>query len=114
MTVYDSQGNSIGSVSYVYLGASTPNEREHGEGPAAEDIAPDPDDNSFTKALINAFDSEEVPHELAQRLRQNGYIRIDSNGLFTSDRFATSEQIASVSQDEVHLGTNFDQLVKPE
>jgi hypothetical protein len=44
-----------------------------------------------------------LPEELRRRLLDRGVIRIDCTGLFAADRYATPEQIASVSADRVTL-----------
>lgn len=110
MNVYDSTGERIGEVSFVYLGANTEEAQERGEGPARDIPLDDEDANTFVDMLANAFNDEEIPSEMVERLRQEGYIRIDSSGLFASDRFATAEQIVSVDEDQVHLNVAYDQL----
>ncbi|MFN8441881.1 MAG: hypothetical protein U0175_13965 [Caldilineaceae bacterium] len=110
MNVFDRTGERIGEVSFVYLGANTEQEQERGEGPARDIPLDDGDDNSFVDMLADAFNDEEIPGEMVERLRQEGYIRIDSSGLFASDRFAMAEQIASVDEEEVHLNVAYDQL----
>lgn len=55
MNVYDSTGEHIGEVSYVYLGTTTQEELEQGTGPARDVAMEDDDDNSFVEMLANAF-----------------------------------------------------------
>lgn len=113
MSVYDNSGERIGKVSSIYLGATTEAEEDRGEGPARDIPLDDSDDNTFVDMLAKAFNAEDVPTELVERLRQQGFIRIDSSGLFANDRFATSEQIDSVDADEVYLNVAYDQLSTP-
>lgn len=113
MSVYDSTGQHIGEVSYVYLGTSTQEDLERGTGPARDVALENDDDNSFVEMLANAFTTDQIPEEMLARLRQHGYMRIDSNGIFASDRFATAEQLSSVSESEVHLNVAYDQLGTP-
>jgi sporulation protein YlmC with PRC-barrel domain len=110
MNVYDSTGERIGEVSFVYLGATTEEAQERGEGPARDIPMDNADSNSFVDMVADAFNNEEIPSEMVERLRQEGYIRIDSSGLFAQDRFAMAEQIASVDEDAVRLNVAYDQL----
>jgi hypothetical protein len=112
MTVYDVTGDDIGEVSFVYLGATTAAEREFGGGVAAVSLDREPEEKGLLGSLVDAFDPQDVPEEMAKRLRYSGYIRINSNGLFTSDRYATAEQISSVAENEVHLNVAFEDLLK--
>lgn len=112
MTVYDVSGEDIGEVAFVYLGATTATEREFGDGVAAVALDREPDQNGFLGSLADALDPQDMPEEMAQRLQYSGYIRIDSKGLFTSDRYATAEQISSVAENEVHLNVAFEDLLK--
>jgi len=122
MSVYDSTNEYIGDVSFVYLGSASQNELDRGEGPASEGTVDGQldrnlnglPDNSFVDLLADAFNTEEMPTELVERLRSNGFVRINSNGVFASDRFATADQIASVTEDEVHLTVTDEELATPE
>jgi hypothetical protein len=42
----------------------------------------------------------------------SGYIEIDTDGLFSSNRYALAEHIASASGDEVNLNVDKDELIK--
>lgn len=55
---------------------------------------------------------DQIPDELRQKLERQGFIRIDSAGLFAADRFATPDQIAQVTEDGVVLNVAGDALVK--
>ena len=114
MAVYDRKNQHIGEVTFVYLGAASPKELELGEGPARDSGQPEVSDNSFVEAVATAFNPEEVPSEVAEKLRRHGYIRIDSNRFLASDRFAAAEQISSVANNEVHLNVDYDQLATTE
>ena len=43
---------------------------------------------------------------------QQGFIRIDSAGLFAADRYVTPDQIVSVSGDALTLNVSQDELMK--
>lgn len=111
MRVCDRDDNEIGTVRRVFLGAVTEETNGQGGGPAT---APDPDmrDDSLVDNLAEAFAGDPLPEVLRARLLHAGFIRIDTHGLFASDRFAMPEQIASVSEDCVRLRLTKDELDK--
>lgn len=53
----------------------------------------------------------DVSPDLAQTLLHNGYIKIDSKGLFHRDRYAGADQIGRTEGDTVHLTVAKDDLV---
>jgi hypothetical protein len=114
MDVYDPENNHIGSVDFVYFGAASDAQREMGVGPASPAPADDPDmhDDSFVENLAEAFDPNEVPRELQEKLVHSGYIRLNADGLFAADRYITPDQITGISNDSVHLAVTRDQLIK--
>lgn len=114
MTVKDSAGNRIGTVKDIYFGADSDEMMKHGAGAAT---APDPSvrENSLVEDVARGLfdvDGENLPEEMRQRLINEGYIRIDTAGLFRSDRFILPEQIARVHDDHVHLSVAKDDLLK--
>ena len=111
MRVYDRDDNDIGTVRQVFLGAVSNTTHERGKGPAT---APDPEmrDESLFDNLAEAFSADDpLPEALRGRLLREGFICIDAAGLFASDRFATSDQIESVSDDAVRLNLTKDELI---
>lgn len=114
MEVKDSHDNRIGTVKDVYFGADSDEMKKHGAGAAT---APDPSVRSdslvedVARGLFDV-DGENLPEEMRQRLINEGYIRIDTAGLFRSDRFILPEQIARVHDEHVHLNVSKDDLLK--
>lgn len=112
MRVCDSTGDEIGKVRRVFLGAVSDEMHERGKGPAT---APDPEmrDDSLIENLAEAFSAEDpLPEALRGQLLRHGFIRIDTAGLFESDRFAMPDQIESVSDDTVRLKLTKDELIE--
>jgi hypothetical protein len=112
MHVYDSKGDEIGTVRKVFLGSVSDEMHERGGGPAT---ASDPKlrDDSLIDNLVEAFSADDpLPEPLRGRLLRQGFIRIDSAGLFASDRFAMPDQIESVSDDTVRLRLGKDELIE--
>lgn len=113
MEVKDVEGNGIGTVKDLYFGADSDEMKEHGVGAAT---APDPSvrENSLVENVAEALVDfgADLPQEMRQRLINEGYIRIDTAGLFRSDRFILPEQIARVHDDHVHLNVTQKELLK--
>jgi hypothetical protein len=112
MPVYDSSNKEIGTVRWVYLGATTATQREFGTGPATIAPADQPKDHSVVDAVAEVFDPTDVPEELAEKLQHSGYIRLDSHGLFAADRYILPEQIRAVTGGAVHLNVQYGQLIE--
>ena len=111
MRVIDRDGEEIGTVRRVFLGAVSDEMHERGKGPAT---APDPEirDDSLFDNLAEAFSADDpLPEALRGQLLRQGFIRIDSAGLFASDRYATPDQIETVSDDIVRLNLAKDDLI---
>lgn len=112
MHVHDSHGDDIGTVRKLFLGVVSDEMHERGKGPAT---APDPEmrDDSLIDNLAKAFSADDpLPEALRGQLLRQGFIRIDTAGLFESDRFATPDQIESVSDDTVRLNLTKDELIE--
>lgn len=113
MKVYDRQGDKIGEVESIYLGSVNEAADAFGLGPESTDDADLDGGTSWAEALAKVFaDDDELPEELHSRLLRHGFIRIGGSGLFASDYYASSDQIASVSEDRVQLNCLKDQLIK--
>ncbi len=111
MEVYGANGDHIGEVESVYMGASTPIENEMGTG-AATNANTTLRGESILDVFADALDDDTVPDVLRARLQHDGFVRIESDGLFSSDRYILGEQIASVSNDRVILNVNKKDLIK--
>lgn len=111
MRVCDRNSNDIGTIRKVFLGSVTEEMNERGEGPAT---APDHQmrDDNLVDNLAEAFSAQDpLPESLRGRLLRHGFIRIDTSGLFESDRYALADQIESVSEDCVRLRLAKDELI---
>ena len=53
-----------------------------------------------------------LPEVVRDRLLREGYIRIDTSGIFTADRVALPSQVDSASADELVLNVDKDELLK--
>jgi uncharacterized protein YrrD len=103
MNVYDSKGDQVGTVADVYMGSDG----------VTSDPRPDfPAEDSFVEDLAELFTGDDtIPDVLQRRMLQEGYIRVDTAGLFRSDRFILLDQISGVSADGVRLNVRQDSLI---
>jgi hypothetical protein len=104
MDVRDVSGESIGTVRDVYLGAPVAIS-------GTTDQAAEPSEGPLDRLVTTLSPADPLPREVIERLRQQGFIRIDSAGVFASDRYATAAQIASVSHEGVRLAVSGDELL---
>lgn len=111
MRVCDSAGQEIGKVRQVFLGAVSDKTNRQGGGLATAS-APEEGDETLIDFVAKAFADDPLPEVLRERLLRHGFIRIDTNGLFASDRFALPDQIESVSEDCVRLRLTKDELIE--
>jgi hypothetical protein len=111
MDVYNYDDERIGKVESIYFGSVGDQEAATGTGAATADN-PAMRERGFLDDLANVFRDDDLPDELRERLLRKGFIRIDSSGLFSSDRYATPEQIAAVHEDRVILRTDKEGLIK--
>jgi hypothetical protein len=112
MTVHDQTGAKIGTVEYVYLGevAEAPEDFGPGEQTAYTQTSTEGSlIEEFAKAILL---TERVSDIWRERLLSYGFIRINSTGLFTADRYAMPSQIATVAEDRVMLCVDRDMLIK--
>ena len=112
MDVYHVNNDRIGSVDFVHFGAASETQQDFGTGPAEPAPADDPQmrEDSIIDNIAEAFYPDEVPETLRSRLLMNGYVRLDTSGLFARDRFIMPDQISGVSGDQVMLNVTRDQL----
>lgn len=95
MLVLDTSGKPIGLVTHIQC-------------PENEDV--DPITEYPKHELLNLPNDEQIVDELEAHLLHTGYVRIDG-GLFVSDRFATPDQIALVTNDRIELNIRENDLI---
>lgn len=113
MEVYDPNGRKIGVVECAYLGTLEDETDACGVELAAIS-SPKRRESSLIEDFAKAISpGDQLPEPLRQRLRRQGFMRIDSKGLFAADRYVTPDHIASVSYDRVILRVPREVLPKP-
>lgn len=110
MTVYDREQNQIGTVDYVQFGDDT--DAAPGTESATVSPALNNTDHSLVGDLMSVFVTDKVPEVLRARLLHSGFVRLESSGLFSSDRYISPDQIQSVAGDHVMLNVHKDDLIK--
>jgi hypothetical protein len=103
MPVYDRENARIGTVRTVYLGS------EPGSVTADQ---PAVSPHSFVDDLAQALAPAALPDAIRARLLREGFIRIDTSGIFAADRYALATEIRSVSEAGVMLDATRDELVR--
>jgi hypothetical protein len=112
MAVYDRTSHKIGTVECVYRGAVSEEASQRGGEPATVS-SPGRGENSLIEDFAKAtVPQDQLPETLRQRLLRQGFLRVDSTGLFAADRYVMPDQIESVSGDGVMLHATRDELLK--
>ena len=110
MNVYDLSGDKVGTVREVYFGTgagfdATPQTADNPNTAVA--------DNPIYTVLTSIFGADDnLPETLRDRMFHDGFIRINTDGIFASDRYALAEQISQALGDDVQLTVNYDALLK--
>ena len=108
MRVFDREHHEIGKVEWVQFGDDDLETPEvEASGPSARR-----DDDSLVDVIARAFTDDNVPEEVRARLVQQGFVRIDADGLFAADRYVMPDQIDSVSGEGLMLNVSKDELLK--
>jgi uncharacterized protein YrrD len=119
MTVYDREGKKVGTVEDIYFGEVDPQTDEFGlgpqdvSGPGAAGESRGAVDFAFGGIISPSGEIGEMDETVRKRLLREGYVRMDTSGLFSSDRYILPDTIKSISEDAVHLRVSGDELIKP-
>jgi hypothetical protein len=109
MKVFDVGQHEIGKVDWIKFGEDDP---ETPEVESADIDRTAERRDSLIDNIAEVFSPAELPEEVRQRLLQQGFVRVDTSGLFASDRYVLPDQIASISSDGVMLKVDKDELIK--
>jgi hypothetical protein len=108
MRVIDANNNEIGKIDDFRF---SENEEEPGVTPADLDATDREGDDSLIGDIARAFAPDDMPEELRERLLREGYIRLDTAGLFAVDRYILPEQIMGLDGDALVLNVTKDELM---
>ncbi len=108
--VYDVNDQVLGHVDDLYLGASSEQLNERGEGSATAPSRSAPGD-SLADHIASAFAPNNLPEELRAHLLHEGFIRIKT-GPGSERLYALPRHIVSVTRDRINLNTDRFHLIK--
>ena len=109
MKVLDSTRSEIGKIDDFRF---SENEDNPDVIPGDLDASDREGDHSLIADIAEAIAPSDMPEELRDRLLSEGYIRLDTKGLFAADRYILPDQIASSAGDELLLNVSKDELMK--
>lgn len=110
MKVFDSRDHEIGTVERVQYGADNPATPEL-EANSIEGMEPERN-RSIVDNVLDVFREDDLPKEIHDRLLMQGFVRLDADGLFASDRYILPDQILSVMGDKIVLTVEKSELMK--
>lgn len=103
MNVYDRDNDKIGTVETVRFGD---------EAVARDDSREGYRDDGLIGNLAEAMWPDDMPDAQRAILLSNGYLVLDADGIFASDRYIQPEQIADVMADGIRLNVSRSDLAK--
>ena len=80
--------------------------------PADVDATDQDDNGGLVRDIARALAPDDLPEVVRDRMLTEGYIRLDTEGLFAADRYIFPEQIDASSGDALMLNVSKDELMK--
>jgi hypothetical protein len=117
MDVYDGKDKKVGTVDVVYFGAVSQEDDERGLGPQSVSRSDEPNEGTtvagfaFGGVISPVDDLGDVEEVLRKRMLREGFVKVDTSGLFSSDVFVLPDQIESISNEAIHLRVSQDKLI---
>ncbi len=105
MRVFDVDGNEIGTVEHIYLGQKTRPDTDRLSG-SMEQVSEELEvegDRVIVEGFPDILDAHNIPADILDRMLHEGYILVDPNGPLGAIHYILPDQIASVSEEGVHL-----------
>lgn len=106
MYVYDRSGERIGKVTEIVFGETD----ERGLGAATPSSRSLRGDTIVDRMADAVGGGETMPESVRQRMLQEGYIRVNLEGIFSGSRYVLAGQIDRVQDDQVLLRITRDQM----
>lgn len=105
MPVYDRNGEEIGRVDKVHLGRSLPDGNASTTEKLDLDLTPSEKIAVTLRRMMDElFDPQDQIEEVVQkRLYQQGFIRMDADGLLAGDRYVLADYIQAVKGGGIYL-----------
>jgi len=112
MTVYNTNGDKIGTVEYVKFSDENPNH------PGVETATPAESTEENRLGIIKAVatvvsiaEDDNIPQVLRDRLNHSGYIRMSSTGFFESDYYISLDKVISITGENVQVEATKEELI---
>ena len=112
MTIYDNADKKVGIVRMVHMGDGGVTAEGNGTAPATAGNTEERDDSLIGNLGRALGGGDDLPDGSRDYLLRVGYIVIDATGILTGDRYATTEQVATVAEDRVVLNVANDELIR--
>ncbi|MGN6099653.1 MAG: hypothetical protein ACTHOR_00760 [Devosia sp.] len=109
MKVFDRTNQEIGKIEDFKF---SENEDNPDVVPADVDATDRDDNGGLVKDIARALAPDDLPEVVRDRMLTEGYIRLDTEGLFSADRYIFPEQIDASSGDALMLNVSKDELMK--
>ncbi|HVX82100.1 MAG TPA: hypothetical protein VHB23_12040 [Devosiaceae bacterium] len=109
MKVFDRTNQEIGKIEDFKF---SENEDNPDVVPADVDATDRDDNGGLVKDIARALAPDDLPEVVRDRMLTEGYIRLDTKGLFAADRYIFPEQIDASSGDALMLNVSKDELMK--
>lgn len=110
MKVVDASRKEIGRVDWVQYGNDDPSTPDVEARTTAG--TEEPRRGTLVDSIVDAFRVDDLPEEMRERLLMQGFVRIDSEGIFAADRYVLPDQIAGVADDELMLNVDKSELTR--
>ena len=109
MKVFDRMNKEIGKVENFRF---SENEDDPDVQPADIDASDRRRQGGLVQDIAEALVPDDMPQVLRERMLNEGYVQLDTKGLFAADRYIFPEQIDSTSGDALLLNVSKDELMK--
>lgn len=108
MTIFDKNGDKIGTVEYVQYSDEDYNQ----PGVETATTTTTDDTSHLVKSLARALvDENDIPEVVLERLNHAGYIRMDSSSFLDSDYYVPMDMVTNVVGEDIHIRTEKDSLI---
>lgn len=111
MKVLDSAMSTIGKVETFRITDEAP-DQPHVDAAGVSPVLED-DRDTMSALLADVFHPDDaLPRELQEKALREGFVRLDADGFFASDRYIFPEHIDRVEGDQLILNVRKDDLLK--
>lgn len=110
MTVYDANGERVGTVAEVHLGGEEREDLMEGRADSASEDIRRAGENVTVDNLSEVFDMTEMSEDIARTLLNSGYIRVESDELTGAASYLLPDRVSLVHDGQVTLASSLENL----